>query len=137
MPPFRYRRRVEFRDTDMAGIVHFSVFFAFMEEAEHELLRSLGLSVFFEDSGRRLSWPRVAADCQYKSAIRFEDEVDVQVSIGKIGTSSIVWNHEFFRGDQKIADGNVTVVCCEMIPGQKPKSVPIPDPIIEKLRQMT
>ena len=42
---FKTRRRVEFRDTDMAGIVHFSVFFAYMEQAEHELLRSLGLGV--------------------------------------------------------------------------------------------
>ena len=42
---FKTERRVEFRDTDAAGIVHFSVFFAYMEQAEHEFLRSLGLSV--------------------------------------------------------------------------------------------
>ena len=42
---FRCRQRVEFADTDMAGIVHFSNFFRYMERAEHEFLRSLGLSV--------------------------------------------------------------------------------------------
>ncbi|MEL7264077.1 MAG: hypothetical protein AAFP69_04590, partial [Planctomycetota bacterium] len=44
--PFSIQRRVEFRDTDAAGIVHFSAFFPFMETAEHAFLRSLGLSVF-------------------------------------------------------------------------------------------
>ena len=49
---FRTSRRVEFRDTDAAGIVHFSVFFTWMEAAEHELLRSLGLSVVLEGRDR-------------------------------------------------------------------------------------
>jgi 4-hydroxybenzoyl-CoA thioesterase/acyl-CoA thioester hydrolase len=43
---FHTARRVEFRDTDAAGIMHFSTFFNRMEEAEHELLRTLGTSVF-------------------------------------------------------------------------------------------
>ena len=41
----RTSRRVEFCDTDMAGIVHFANFFRWMESAEVEFLRSLGLSV--------------------------------------------------------------------------------------------
>ena len=40
MPTFRTTRRVEFRDTDAAGIVHFSAFFFYMESVEHEFLRS-------------------------------------------------------------------------------------------------
>lgn len=43
------RRRVEFVETDAAGIVHFSSFFVYMEQAEHELLRHLGLNVFVDD----------------------------------------------------------------------------------------
>ena len=36
---------VQFSETDMAGIVHFSNFFRWMEEVEHAYFRSLGLSV--------------------------------------------------------------------------------------------
>ena len=36
MPSFRTTRRVEFRDTDMAGIMHFSAFFTVLESVEHE-----------------------------------------------------------------------------------------------------
>ena len=44
MKPFRATRRIEFCDTDMAGMVHFSNFFRFMEFAEQEFLRARGLS---------------------------------------------------------------------------------------------
>ena len=43
--PFTTTRRVEFGDTDMAGIMHFANFFRFMESAETSFLHSLGLSV--------------------------------------------------------------------------------------------
>ena len=52
--PFIMRRRVEFRDTDAAGIAHFSVFFPWMEQAEHEVLRQLGLSVHLPGIGAHL-----------------------------------------------------------------------------------
>src|SRR4051812_43106379 len=63
--PFHTFRLVEFADTDMAGIMHFSAFFRFMEAAEHALLRSLGLSVYSEINGEVVTFPRVAASCEY------------------------------------------------------------------------
>ena len=132
--PFRYQRRVEFRDTDMAGIVHFSVFFTYMEAAEHELLRSVGLAVFNNFDGQNLSWPRVAANCNYRSAIRFEDEIEIQVVIEKLGTSSITYQHSIYRGETLVADGSMTTVCCKVEHGQRPESVPIPAEFVKKLQ---
>jgi acyl-CoA thioesterase FadM len=72
MPPLVTRRRVEFRDTDAAGIVHFSAFFFWMESVEHELLRAAGVPVVERTaSGVDASWPRVATSCDYITAIRF------------------------------------------------------------------
>ena len=42
---YRLRRRVQFHETDAAGIVHFSWFYRYMEEAEHALWRQAGLSI--------------------------------------------------------------------------------------------
>ena len=39
---FTMQRRVEFAETDMAGILHFSNYFRFMESVEHAFFRSLG-----------------------------------------------------------------------------------------------
>ena len=61
--PFCTSRRVEFRDTDAAGIVHFSVVPVYMEQAGHELLRSLGMSVHQHDAQGEISWPRVSVGC--------------------------------------------------------------------------
>ena len=132
--PFRYRRRVEFRDTDMAGIVHFSVFFTYMEAAEHAFLRSIGLAVFNEWEGQNLSWPRVSANCNYRSAIRFEDEIEIQVAIEKLGNSSVTYQHQIFRDGNLVADGKMTTVCCQVEHGKPPKSVRIPAEFIEKLK---
>ena len=57
---FRTQRRVEFCETDAAGIVHFAEFFPYMEQAEHAMLRHLGLSVVFHDDQGVISWPRIA-----------------------------------------------------------------------------
>ncbi len=60
MHEFRTSRRMEFVDTDMGGIVHFSRFFVFMETAEHQFLDAVGTSVVLEIDGDQIGWPRVA-----------------------------------------------------------------------------
>lgn len=116
---FIHKRRVEFRDTDAAGIVHFSVFFPMMEEAEHAALRQVGLSVMSpENVDGHLTWPRVSATCDYISAARFEDFLDIRVTVSKIGTTSVTYAFEFLRGEETIAIGKITAVCCLWHPGK-------------------
>ena len=110
---FSVQRRIEFRDTDAAGIVHFSAFFPMMESAEHELLRHLGLSVMQPlKNGAHLTWPRVSATCSYLNAARFEDLLTIDVSIAKIGTTSLTYRFHFRRAGIPIANGEITAVCC-------------------------
>ena len=111
--PFTVRRRVEFRDTDAAGIVHFSAFFPMMEAAEHALLRSLGIAVLPDKSDpEAVTWPRVAAECHYRTAARFEDELLLTVRVGQIGNSSVRYEFQVLRGDDLVAEGSLTAVCC-------------------------
>ena len=107
---FTTRRRVEFRDTDAAGIVHFSAFFLWMESVEHELLRTCGIRVVEPDAGGPgvdASWPRVSAACDYVSAIRFGDEVDVAVAVEKLGTSSVTYGFAFTHAGVPVAKSEV------------------------------
>ena len=73
---FSITRRVEFSETDLAGIMHFTNFYRWMEICEHEFLRSLGLSVDMEDENGRFGWPRVKTSCRFKRPLRFEEEVE-------------------------------------------------------------
>jgi 4-hydroxybenzoyl-CoA thioesterase/acyl-CoA thioester hydrolase len=127
-------RRVEFSDTDTAGIMHFAAFFRMMEQAEHDLLRSVGLSVVMHDSGGKISWPRVAAKCDFQAAAEFEDVLQIDVRISRLGERSITYDHRFSRDGQQLATGQITAVCCRIKEGSLPESMPIPGPFAEKLR---
>jgi YbgC/YbaW family acyl-CoA thioester hydrolase len=116
MPSFHTTRRVEFADTDMAGIIHFSRFFNYMEEAEHAFLRSRGLSVVMTHQGRRIGWPRVAASCDFLKPVRFEDVIDIQLRLARIGTKSLTYEFEFSKAGETVARGRLTTCCCLVTP---------------------
>jgi len=120
-------RIIEFADTDMAGIVHFARFFVFMEAAEHEFLRSLGLSVHLERDGDTISWPRLGASCEYLSPIRFEDRLNIHLRIARKGTKSLTYAFDFAHGEVEVAHGELKVVCCVCNLGEKMRAIPIPD----------
>src|SRR5438093_12264304 len=115
MSSFRVSRIVEFGDTDMAGIVHFSNFFRYMESAECAFLRSLGLGVKLDWEGEAIGFPRVSATCDYLTPARFEDVLDVAVAALRIGSKSVTYGFDFTRKGQPIAKGKVTSVCCRVL----------------------
>ncbi|MDE0839015.1 MAG: thioesterase family protein [Kiritimatiellae bacterium] len=126
-------RRVEYAETDMAGIVHFSEFSRYMESAEHELFRRAGLSVMMQDGEQQVSWPRVACAFEFKAPLRFEDEMTVSIWIADIGGKSVTFRCEILCGGDVKAVGTLTSVCCLIEEGGRVTSMPIPDAIREKL----
>jgi 4-hydroxybenzoyl-CoA thioesterase/acyl-CoA thioester hydrolase len=130
---FRTTRRVEFADTDMAGIVHFANFFRFMEAAEHEFLRSRGLSVSMDWEGERISFPRVGASCDFHSPVRFEDVLDIDFELARVGSKSLTFACTFRHEGRLVARGQVSTVCCRVQPGQPLESIEVPAGIRERL----
>jgi len=127
MTAFLTTRRVEFCHTDSAGIAHFTAFFEFMEQAEHELLRSRDLSVFMNDDAGIISWPRVAAKCEFQSAARFEDLLEIEVQIARLGEKSVTYAFRFRLEGADVASGELTSVCCRMTDQAPPQPIAIPD----------
>lgn len=111
---FTMKRRVTFAETDLAGVLHFSNYFRLMEEVEHAFWRSLGLGVVQRDGDRTISWPRVAVACEYETPARFEDELELHLTMGKISERTVRFDVEFLREGQRIALGRATAVCCLM-----------------------
>ncbi|MBI81656.1 MAG: 4-hydroxybenzoyl-CoA thioesterase [Planctomycetaceae bacterium] len=134
--PYKTTRLVEFRHTDAAGIVHFSTFFDWMEEVEHEFIRRLGFSVFMKDDEGTISWPRVHTSCDFHSPIRFEDTVDIEILLEKFGTSSIHYRFHFSCKGQEVADGKMIATCCRVGLGDRPRAIPLPETIASKLRPL-
>jgi acyl-CoA thioester hydrolase len=130
---YRTSRRVEFRDTDAAGIVHFSVFFGWMESAEHELLRDLGLSVVAKDESGTVTWPRVAVRCDYQGPARFEQQVEIEVHVARIGAKSVTYEFQFTGPDGTLAVGETTAVCCRIQPDGTFRSISVPEHVRKAL----
>ncbi len=131
--PFVMRRRVEFHDTDMAGIVHFSNFFRFMEEAEVAFLRSRGLHVSWRDGNMRRGFPRVSASCDFLRPARFEDLLEIAVTLEQVGEKSVSYSHEVRRDGEVLARGKITAVFVNVSPDGKLASAEIPPDIRAKL----
>lgn len=135
---FKMRRQVEFSETDLAGIVHFTNFFRYMESAEHAFYRSLGFSVAGEQS-LGLGWPRVKVECEYKRPLRFEETVEIHLLVREVRHRSITMEFIFRKreagADVEVARGRLTVVCVAFDKTTKQmKAVAIPPEILAKLQ---
>ncbi len=124
--PFVTRRRVEFGDTDMAGIAHFSNFFRYMEAAETSFLHTLGLSVTWRDGDRRYGFPRVSVGCDFKRPVRFEDVLEIAVTVEEVGRKSVRYRFDFSCRGAEVAVGRITAVYCRHTPDRGLESVEIP-----------
>jgi acyl-CoA thioester hydrolase len=136
---FHYKRRVEFCDTDAAGIVHFSALMQMAEQAEHAMLRSLGTSVLVHlpsDAGehRMLTWPRVRMECEFHGAARFEEELDISLYVSRLGTKSVTYTFRMTRSSEPICSGRATSVCCQIDSTGRMKSVEIPARLKDQLQ---
>ena len=137
MHEHRIRRRIEFSDTDMGGIVHFARFFVFMEGAEHDFLRSLGVNpgTFVDGDGRHLGWPRVSSTCDYLSPARFGDELEIHLRVLRKGGSSMTYGFEISREETAVARGRVTAAFCHLDAPGGVKAVRIPPEIASLLEE--
>jgi len=137
---FVVKKRVEFHQTDLAGIVHFSEFFRYFESAEHAMFRSLGTSV--HPSGTDSGWPRVSCSFDYHRPLRFEDEFEVRVEIQRIGKSSLTLSCEIHlcgpssADESLIAKGQSTSVHCLKSHDGKMQTEMIPASVRSKLEEL-
>src|SRR6266436_6220224 len=120
---FKAVRRVEFSETDMAGIVHYSNFFRYMEVAEHSFFRSLGFSVVARNVEPPVGWPRVHAECAYKAPLHFEDEIEIHMLVSEKKAKSLSYVFRFRKLNAapviEVARGALTVVCVRRDPEGK------------------
>ncbi len=130
---FKTRREVEFADTDLGGIVHFSRYFVVMETAEHQFLDALGTSVHTVVDGKTMGWPRVKVSCEYEGPAGYGDTLDITVRVLRKGASSMTYEIEFEIDGRRVAHGESTSVYCELGPNMR--SVPIPDALAARIEE--
>ena len=94
---FKYNHltKVYYRDVDQMGIVYYTRYLEYFEEARTELLDSLGLTIsLIEDRGIQL--PVIASHCDYKSGAKLEDKLVIEASIAEIPKVKLNINYNIF-----------------------------------------
>jgi acyl-CoA thioester hydrolase len=127
------QRQVEFAETDMAGIVHFSQFFRWMESAEHAFFRQLGLSIHSRVGERTYGWPRVSCKFDYKRPLTFEDRFETHLELVRVGNSSLTFRCRIVKDGTLMAEGESTSVCVEEASGGVLRKAEIPVEIRTRL----
>lgn len=133
MLEYRTRRRVEFADTDLGGIAHFSRFFVFMETAEHELLRSVGASVHQIADGGTVGWPRLASSCEYRSPARYGDLLEIVARVERVGRTALTTTYEIYCQERRVASGRMTSVQCLLDAPEGLRPVPLAPELVARL----
>jgi acyl-CoA thioester hydrolase len=129
---YRLTRRVQFYETDMAGIVHFSWFFRYLEEAEHAMWREAGLSI---SDGSGIGWPRIEASFEFYRPLRFEEEFEVHLRIVGKDARTIRYEGIVSKAGARVATGKLAVRCVSVRPGEPMRSIDIP-PHIDAIFQV-
>lgn len=108
------RRRVQWMDTDAAGIWHHSVVIRWAEEAEAELHRRLG--IIDETFG---ATPRVRTEFDFGVPLSFDDVVDITLTVSDLGTTSITYLIEVTTDSGQVAAGRMIAVLIDRSSGEK------------------
>ena len=130
-PAFRTAFRVVWSETDAAGVVHYSNYFRFFERAEEEFYRQLNFT--FKDTAERELWfPRVEAFCQYKKPARFNDLIEVELTVDEMKEKSLKYGFKIFNKETALllATGYIVLVAANKKTG---KATQIPQDIVNKL----
>ena len=133
------KERVQFADTDMAGIVHFSNFFRYMERVEHDFFRALGLSIWDKSNevpvDERVGWPRVHVSCDFRAPLQFEEEFTMELLVVEIRPRTLRYLIRFWKLDGELcAEGKLIAACVRRDPTTgKMRAVNIPDRIRSRI----
>lgn len=105
-----YLRKVQFVDTDMAGIVHFSTILRYVEEAEHFAMANAGVPPIDRKSG----FPKVHMSCDYRSSLKFGDEAQIELTLQELGNRALTWSFAVCVGKRLAAEGTMVTAYVEM-----------------------
>ena len=118
------RIRVAFVDVDSSQRIHYTAMFRWFEVAEHALMRTLVLP--YATTLRDYKFPRVHLDCDFRGAVVFDDLLDVEARVDRVGTSSWTVGVVARKAPEGavVAEGHMTIVALDY---ETERPVPLPD----------
>lgn len=130
-PAYRHRERVRWVDTDASGRIHFTAMLRWFEWAEQEFFRALGFSLT-DLRGENVNIPRVHVEADYSAALCYDDEVEIEVHVERVGNASATLAYRVLKRDGVVAgQGRVTFCSIDL---ETETARPIPQALRSALR---
>ena len=123
------RGKIRWADADSAGRLHFPRMFEYFEDAESELLASVGYRLREQAAG--YDFPRIHVECQFKQVLSLDAPFFMRISVGRLGRSSIRYEYQVYADEamtQLALEGSMTVVAV-----QNGKAASLPDTMRQAL----
>ena len=112
-------RRLRWADADAAGRLHFPRIFEIIEEAESELVRSIGWPM---NRSMGYDFPRAYVECRFLRVITLDSPFRLRLTVGKLGRTSYRYDYQVFDTDDELAiEGTMTIV---VLQDGKPTEIP-------------
>jgi 4-hydroxybenzoyl-CoA thioesterase len=133
VPPFSVTFPVRFADVDHAGIVYYPRFYHYFHVAFEEFFRARMSSEAYVDliDRRRIGFPAVRTECDYRAPLRFGDLVRVEMGIARLGARSIRFAYRALRAEGRSGPaGEVAaegIVVCAVTDLAQFRAIDIPD----------
>ena len=131
----RIQEYVRWSDVDVSGIIRWGSYVRLVETAETELFRAAGFPYATLWDRLDIWLPRVQFHLDYRSPARLDELLDIEIWVGRIGSSSIRLEFAISKpGGDLAAEGYLVIVSIERKAG---RSVPVPKPLLDALARYT
>ena len=133
-------RRVEFSETDMAGLVHFTNFFKYMETAERDFFEAAGVDLIRTQPGELVGWPRARAECKFSAPLRFGDTIDIHLAVKSVKDRAIDYQFRIFRRNEdgsrtQAGKGHMTTILAKLDEGGELQSTELSDDLRKRISE--
>ena len=131
---FHLNLRVRWAECDLQGIVYNACYLTYLEVAQVEYFRSLGILIYDEKQRVSFDTATVRATLEFKAPAKLDEVIDVYTRVLSIGSSSFTMESEIYR-----EDSDVLLVKAEMVyvnyDAGKGAARPVPDDARTRINQ--
>ena len=132
MIQYDHQVKIYYKDVDQMGIVYYSRYYEYFEEARTELLASIGLDVT-EVEKRGITLPVISSHCDYKKGARLEENILIKASITSKPKSKLHIDYFVFLGNEK--ESIVSGYTKHAFVNRRGQAVRAPEMILDHLNQ--
>ncbi len=116
------KKKIYYHDTDCGGVVYYSNYLKFLEEARTEFFSEKGFSIK-ELAQKGVLFVVARQEIDYKAPAAYGDILEIKTRVAETSAVKIVFENEIYNQDNRlIAKAKTVLVCVDS--NLKPKAIP-------------